>query len=93
MDNHIIDLDEDDDLIYIIYKNSKPYFSKILSFSILLSYFLGIFFNNDNFNDLSPSIRNLYFRIIVKYPYCQDNRYQIWRFITSSYVHLNLKHC
>lgn len=92
MDHHIIDLDEDDNLIYVIYKNSKPYFSKILSFSILLSYFLGIFFNNDNFDDLSPSIRNLYFRVIVKYPYCQDNRYQIWRFITSSYVHLNLKH-
>ena len=103
MNNHISDIEEElysyDDTqeqlyspLYKIYKNSNPYFSKLMNLFILLFYFLESILYSDNNEDVSSLTENLYFRVIEKYPYCQDNRYQLWRFITSSFLHLNLKH-
>jgi|TARA_Y100000991_G_scaffold215370_1_gene205568 membrane associated rhomboid family serine protease len=91
MNNHIINI-EDEYLLENIFNTSKPHLSKVIPLIIVFCYFFGIIFINDNLDQISPSVDNLYFGLISKYPNCDDNRYQIWRFVSSSLVHFNFSH-
>lgn len=96
MDHDIIDIDIDIDennmQLYNIYKNSRPYFSKIFNTFILLFYFFESIFYIDDSDGISSLTKKLYFGVIDDYPSCTDNRLQLWRFITSSFLHLDLRH-
>ena len=91
MDN-ILDIGEDDKNLYHVYKNSKPYFSKLLSIFILFFYFFEYFFFIDDDEGISVLTKKLYFSVIDRYPLCIDRRLQLWRFMTSSLLHLNMEH-
>mgnify|MGYP001268043619 CR=1 FL=1 len=91
MNNHIINI-EDEQILENIYKSSKPHLSKIIPLIIIFSYLFGIIFKNDDLNKISPTIDSFYFNLISKYPNCDDNRFQIWRFFSSSLVHFNFFH-
>lgn len=84
------------DSIYSFYRNDedkKPFFYKYITIVIWLSYLIGVFsMSKVKFTTVSPENESLYFRIISKYPNCDDLRGEIWRFFTSSLVHGDIGH-
>ena len=83
--------------IYTFYsyfeEDKKPFFYKYVTIIIWISYLVGLFsMKKIDFTVVSPNNESLFYRIISKYPECEDLRGQIWRFFSSSLVHGDIGH-
>lgn len=58
----------------------------------LAFYAYGLFENGGNFLEISPDKDILFYDGISNFPICKDQRFEIWRFITSTLVHADIGH-
>ena len=76
-----------------LYLNERRY---IFTYSFLLLnlvfFTYGLFKNGGNFLKISPDEDILFYDGISNWPNCRDQRFELWRFITSTLVHADIGH-
>ncbi len=78
--------------VYLYYEERKSRFS-YLFLVINISFFTyGLSKNGWKFLKICPDDNVLFYDAISNWPECKDQRLQIWRFITSTFVHGDIWH-
>jgi len=81
---------DDSNSEYEIQKN--PVITKLLCMNICFSHLIGVLFNIDIVQEISPPFFEFYFMTVSLYPDCKDLRPQIWRVFTSTLCHYGFSH-
>ena len=68
------------------------YFTYLMSLIFIGFYFIAAIVDKRSIDSMNPDREDLKLTFVSNWPDCSDQRYQIWRFITSGFVHGNFFH-
>ena len=74
------------------HKRTKRYFTIIMGLTIIGFYFISAAASGRSIDSMNPHNENYYLFFVSTWPKCNDTRLQLWRFISSGFVHANFVH-
>ena len=74
------------------HKRKKRYFTIIMGLTIIGFYFISAAASGRSIDSMNPHDTNFFLFFVSAWPKCNDTRLQLWRFISSGFVHANFVH-
>lgn len=70
----------------------KRYFTITMGLTIIGFYFISAITSGRSIDSLNPNNPKMFLFFVSSWPECSDTRSQLWRFITSGFVHVDFFH-